>query len=104
MTQDKSTSPETVEQNTVRTLQQRLLQLAGELETLDQRLAELVEGEQPRADHELWVELINGTHAVRTDLLADAIETLMALGHRNRDGVLRRRRELARALERLAAC
>ena len=86
----------------VRRAQSQLIEIAEDLRRADLRLAEVVESLDPESAEALHEELVSVTECVRTDLLSDAIETLVGLGYRSEEEALKRRLELFDALDRLS--
>ena len=85
----------------VRRAQSQLIEIAEEIRRADQRLSQVVESLDPESSEALHEELVSVAECVRTDLLSDAIETLMSLGYRSEEEALKRRLELFDALDRL---
>ena len=84
-----------------RRAQSVLLEIAEDLRRADQRLQDVVDALDPDSAEALHEELVSIAQCVRTDLLADAIDTLYSLGYRTEDEAMRRRMELFDALDRL---
>ena len=86
----------------VRRAQARLLEIAEEIRRADHRLSEVVDSLDPESAEALHEELVSVAQCVRTDLLSDAIDTLLSLGYRTETEATRRRLELFDALDRLS--
>ncbi|MEM9598222.1 MAG: hypothetical protein AAGD06_28420 [Acidobacteriota bacterium] len=74
-------------------VQRELRRLAADLETVDRRLATLAAAPADVGDP-LAMEIAGVTGAVRTDLLADAIATVAALGRLDRPTLEAERRSM----------
>ena len=92
-----------VPSQSVRRAQESLLRIAADLRRLDRRLAAVADSIEPRLGAALSGEIIDGTQAIRADLLRDAIETLNMLGVTTEASAVERRHEIDDAAHRVAA-
>ncbi len=85
-------------------IQRTLLVLSAELRQLDRRLAAVVDHLELDSGEALPAALYEGTHAVRGDLLSDAVETLIGLAQETEEGARCRQLEVDHCFDQLVAC